>query len=154
METLKQYTTTLVRACFLLALVLVMAVGCGDSSTDSGNDDGNDNGNGDDPPSRLFNSGTLSPDATYSYTFEDEGDFDYFCQLHAGMTGLVIVSADADSTGRDTVMMQGMAFVPAELTVAPNTEVVWINSDDVNHTVTSGTPDSNDSGNDNEDPRY
>jgi hypothetical protein len=33
----------------------------------------------------------LFKDATYSKTFEDEGVFPYFCQLHPGMVGVVIV---------------------------------------------------------------
>lgn len=40
----------------------------------------------------LFQSGTMQPGDTFSFTFTDPGTYDYFCEFHAGMTGQVMVS--------------------------------------------------------------
>jgi plastocyanin len=39
-----------------------------------------------------------------------------------------------------SVSIQGMAFIPASITIAVNTTVTWTNNDAVTHTVTSDTP--------------
>jgi len=39
----------------------------------------------------IFDSGLLMIDATFSYTFEEEGSVDYFCIVHPWMQGMVIV---------------------------------------------------------------
>ncbi len=41
---------------------------------------------------RSFQSGLLEV-GEYSYTFTEEGTFDYFCTPHPGMEGIVIVEA-------------------------------------------------------------
>jgi plastocyanin len=41
------------------------------------------------PP--LFDSGNMSRDETFTYTFESTGTYSYLCKLHPGMTGTVIV---------------------------------------------------------------
>lgn len=88
-----------------------------------------------------FDSGTIAPEGTFSYTFEEEVDVDYHCQIHApNMDGEVVVSSSTEAVDRDTVYMENNQFNPKQLFVAPNTEVVWINQDDVDHTVTSGSP--------------
>jgi plastocyanin len=38
-----------------------------------------------------FRSKALDTDESYSYTFKDEGNFNYFCSVHPVMTGKVIV---------------------------------------------------------------
>ena len=40
----------------------------------------------------TFDSKILGPKKTFSYVFEEAGDYDYFCQLHPFMTGKVTVS--------------------------------------------------------------
>ncbi len=40
---------------------------------------------------RLFDSGRLSRDGTFSYTFEQPGVYDYYCAIHPYMTATVIV---------------------------------------------------------------
>ncbi len=117
----------------LLALLLVWS-GCGSTGSNEDPEDPN-------PPSTSFDSGEIEPDGTFSYTFETEGDVDYYCQNHApDMVGQITVTSEAEAVDRDTVFMDGMQFNPANLSVAPNTEVVWINRASVNHTVTSGNP--------------
>ncbi len=39
----------------------------------------------------LFNSGTLATGATFEYTFNQKGIFDYHCSIHPYMTGKIIV---------------------------------------------------------------
>jgi plastocyanin len=39
----------------------------------------------------VFESGTLGPNATFSYTFNSRGTFNYFCSLHPSMKGKVVV---------------------------------------------------------------
>src|SRR3989344_504516 len=40
----------------------------------------------------TFESGTLSPGATFSRTFDTVGTFTYMCKFHPGMKGTIIVS--------------------------------------------------------------
>ena len=44
------------------------------------------------PDATLFDSGSLAAGATYTHTFDTAGSFDYFCTIHPGMTGTVVVS--------------------------------------------------------------
>jgi plastocyanin len=39
-----------------------------------------------------FDSGNLSPDKTFSHTFDQAGTFKYHCSLHASMIVTVVVS--------------------------------------------------------------
>ena len=40
---------------------------------------------------KMFNSGSLSGDDTFSYTFEQKGTFEYYCMFHPHMKGKVVV---------------------------------------------------------------
>jgi plastocyanin len=42
-------------------------------------------------PVLTFDSGNLSRDQSFSFTFDSTGTYNYHCRLHAGMTGTVIV---------------------------------------------------------------
>jgi plastocyanin len=39
----------------------------------------------------VFNSGTLGPGQSFSFTFQNAGTFQYHCSFHAGMVGSVVV---------------------------------------------------------------
>jgi len=39
----------------------------------------------------LFDSGSLSSKATFSYTFAQKGTYEYFCKFHSSMNGKVVV---------------------------------------------------------------
>jgi plastocyanin len=41
--------------------------------------------------SGAFSSGSLSPNETFSFTFQSAGTYAYFCEIHPAMTGTVIV---------------------------------------------------------------
>lgn len=42
-------------------------------------------------PDGLFESGRFLPDESWSYTFDEEGSFSYFCTIHPWMEGIIIV---------------------------------------------------------------
>jgi plastocyanin len=41
----------------------------------------------------LFNSGSLPPSHTFSFTFMSRGTFAYHCQIHPSMTGTISVTS-------------------------------------------------------------
>lgn len=123
----------------LMVITTFYLIGCGSTGSDGDDTDA--------PSIPSFNSGTIPSGESYSYTFDQEGNVEYYCELHApNMQGQVTVSSSAEAADRDTVRMAGNQFQPQELTVAPNTEVVWINSSNEDHTVIQGNPSSNDDG--------
>lgn len=42
-------------------------------------------------PSGLFDSGNVAAGDTFSFTFEEAGTYEYFCSLHDGMRGVIVV---------------------------------------------------------------
>lgn len=148
MKTLKLYVPNLTKTFFLIAFSCLAAIACSDSSTDAEPEPEPEP----QPPAVSFASGDVAAEETFSYTFENEGSVEYFCEYHIpGMQGVVNVSAGADISGQTTVSMENMEFVPAEITITPGTEVTWVNNSQMLHTVTSGNPDT---GGDDDDPRY
>jgi plastocyanin len=47
---------------------------------------------GDEDSGTVFDSGILSPGASYSFTFDEPGDIPYYCTLHPQMVGTINVS--------------------------------------------------------------
>ncbi len=48
----------------------------------------------------LWDSGALSTNSTYSYTFDDTGTFAYYCKFHSSMVATITVVAEGeDATG-------------------------------------------------------
>ncbi|HKK45397.1 MAG TPA: hypothetical protein VJ964_07740 [Balneolaceae bacterium] len=137
MSRLHVYKPTLVYI-FVALLFTLVIYGC--DSTGS-----NDNNSGSKPVNgSLFDSGNISANGSFSYTFSQDTTIAYFCRIHApDMKGSVIVQTGATITGEDTVIMTGMQFSPSQITVAPSTKVVWVNHDSFVHTVTNGSPSSN-----------
>ncbi len=130
----------------VVSLFLILT-GCSDSTTDPDNDNSNNQNQ-----SVSFSSGPIAPGETYSYTFQEEGTVDYYCTIHTpDMTGQITVTNSVEAVSRDTVSMESNQFVPENLEVAPNTEVVWVNNQDHNHDIQTGTPSSGDNG---DDPNY
>jgi len=39
----------------------------------------------------AFDSGTLNPGSTFSFTFKDKGTFSYHCNFHSGMAAKIVV---------------------------------------------------------------
>jgi plastocyanin len=112
--------------------------------------------------SASFDSGILSPGATFSFTFTSPGTYSYRCDLHSGMTGAIVVTGAATGTttaptpvptpttpplaappSGASVSILDNSFSPASLTVPAGTTVVWTNRGGSKHTVTAaGTFDS------------
>jgi plastocyanin len=44
-------------------------------------------------PSGLFDSGNIESNGTFSYTFDQEGTFNYFCKIHNYMRGTITVQS-------------------------------------------------------------
>lgn len=42
-------------------------------------------------PTTVFESGNVSPNGTYSFTFNTKGTYPYYCKVHPFMTGKVVV---------------------------------------------------------------
>ncbi|MDX1585457.1 MAG: plastocyanin/azurin family copper-binding protein [Balneolaceae bacterium] len=90
---------------------------------------------------KLFDSGNIAVGESFSFTFQEEGTVEYYCEIHApNMQGTVEVVAGASSTDPDTVEMMNDQFNPEQITVSPSTEIVWINRGSESHTVISGNP--------------
>lgn len=127
----KKYTLYHTSAIFLAAILPLFISSCSSTGSDS-----SQNGT-------LFGSNEIGPGETFSYTFKETGTYDYFCEIHKpNMRGTVVVSNGAQISGQDTVRMENEQFQPSQVTVAPNTKVVWINKDGFAHTVISGSPSS------------
>ncbi|MDH5697236.1 MAG: plastocyanin/azurin family copper-binding protein, partial [Nitrosopumilus sp.] len=45
-----------------------------------------------DGPSGVFDSSLVMADASYAFTFNDAGSYDYFCMVHPWMVGSVTVN--------------------------------------------------------------
>lgn len=112
----------------LLALFTIVGVTACETNTNSATE-------------KLFESSNIAPGGTFSYTFEAVGTVEYYCRIHApNMQGIVTVTEGAEISGQDTVEMNNNQFNPSQITVAPNTEIVWINEGTEAHTVVSGNP--------------
>jgi LPXTG-motif cell wall-anchored protein len=46
----------------------------------------------------TWDSGTLQPGESYSFTFDDPGDYSYLCEIHPDMTATITVSEDGEMT--------------------------------------------------------
>ena len=47
----------------------------------------------------TFDSGVIEPGGTYSFTFDEEGEFPYICEIHPNMQGTVTILAAEDNGG-------------------------------------------------------
>ncbi|MCA9860190.1 MAG: cupredoxin domain-containing protein, partial [Thermomicrobiales bacterium] len=108
-----------------------------------------------------FDTGIMNPGDSATITFDTAGTFDFVCQFHPEMRGMVIVdgtgtpaaspaaSPVASGTAEPATQTAGatveisiidFAFEQASITVAPGTTIVWTNNGVAPHTV-SGLPE-------------
>lgn len=88
-------------------------------------------------------SGLLAQGGSYSATFDEAGEYAYHCHPHPYMTGRIVVSSDAPETsGPVQVRMRDFAFEPANLTIRPDTVVVWTNEDEFPHDIRFERPNA------------
>lgn len=50
----------------------------------------------------MFDSSLMRPSTTFSYTFLNPGNFDYYCQVHPWMAGMVIVTGNSLTSSNQT----------------------------------------------------
>jgi predicted secreted protein with PEFG-CTERM motif len=68
-----------------------------------------------DGPSGVFDSSLFMAGTTYSFQFEDEGDFPYFCMVHPWMQGIVYVGT-IEAVAAETTSAQKPELISAETT--------------------------------------
>ena len=88
--------------------------------------------------STALASAALSHGQTYAKALAVAGTYAYHCSIHGGMHGTVVVSAASVDMAK-AVSIEGFAFVPASVTIAPGGTVTWTqnDADPTKHTVTS-----------------
>lgn len=92
----------------------------------------------------AFDSGTLNPGDTFSFTFPTTlGPVDYMCRLHP-MSGVVTVAAGGPATAAVTIRDTpgSPRFDPATVTVGPGGAVTWTHAGTMPHTVTESSSGS------------
>jgi plastocyanin len=57
--------------------------------------------------------------------------------LNLALAGFFGTASAADNPAAPQVTIDNFSFAPATLTIAPGTEVTWVNHDDIPHTVVS-----------------
>lgn len=129
--TIKRFHSMLIITLF----VGMTLAGCSSGGTDSNPDP--DPGPDPQPQPTAFDSGSISPGGSYSFTFNSEAAIDYICTFHSDMEGDITIEEGADLSGEVTITIENFTFNPASVTIAPGTEVTWVNNDEVAHTATS-----------------
>ncbi len=98
----------------------------------------------------IFDSSLIAVGKDYSFTFNDPGTYNYFCQIHPWMTGQVIVAA-ASAPSTTSNNMQGMSsssgsnMSSGTLSNTPETSVPSSTTESTNmpsSTTTSSAPPS------------
>ncbi|MGH2531403.1 MAG: cupredoxin domain-containing protein [Thermomicrobiales bacterium] len=98
-----------------------------------------------------FDSGTLEPGDTFSFTFEEAGSFTYYCAIHPNMKAAVEVVAaesapgeeatedveEAEATEEVAIDIANFAFDPGSIEIKAGATVTWTNNDTAPHTVTA-----------------
>jgi FtsP/CotA-like multicopper oxidase with cupredoxin domain len=87
----------------------------------------------------AFDSGDIEElTGVYELTFNDAGDFEYFCRYHPFMVGTVQVVAGGPATATVHIVdAPQMGFSPTTTTIGVGGTVRWENQSQQHHTVTS-----------------
>lgn len=107
-------------------------------ASDHASDEGHVNGDG---HGEIFDSGHIEPGATFTYIAEaaHEGDhIPFHSNLHPEINGLIIVSANADTSGDMAIEIVDTEAIPQEVTVAPGTSIIWANNSSQVQEIVSG----------------
>ena len=86
----------------------------------------------------LFDSGTLNPGDTFTFTFPDEGTFDYYCKFHP-MQGRVRVTTTGPATATVNILDTPARFELDDVTIRAGGTVTWTHAGNQPHTVTDRT---------------
>jgi plastocyanin len=96
----------------------------------------------------VFDSGELAKGDTFSFTFDEAGEFAYHCNIHKRMKATIVVkeaesapagneTAGNETAGGEAIEIQDFQFSPDTLTVPVGTTVTWTNGGEAPHTVTA-----------------
>ena len=118
-------------------------------------------------PDGVFDSSLFMSGDTFEFTFEEPGEYDYFCMVHPWMVGKVLVGdveemvveeepeplPESDNTAPLSATVSvpegssvpgceetNECYIPYEVTIDVGGKVIWTNDDTAAHTVTSGMP--------------
>lgn len=83
----------------------------------------------------LFDSGALNPRDSFSFTFPDEGTYEYYCQFHP-MQGIVRVTMGGPATATINILDTPPRFELDDVTIRPGGTVTWNHAGVQPHTVT------------------
>jgi FtsP/CotA-like multicopper oxidase with cupredoxin domain len=86
----------------------------------------------------LFDSGSLNPGDTFSFTFPDEGTFEYYCKFHP-MQGRVRVTTTGPATATVNILDTPPRFELDDVTIRAGGAVTWNHGGTQAHTVTDRT---------------
>ena len=91
----------------------------------------------------AFDSGSLNPGDTFTYSFPVPGPVDYMCRFHP-MSGQVVVAGGGPATAAVTILDTpgSPRFDPATVTVGPGGTVTWTHAGTMPHTVTESSSGS------------
>ena len=73
-----------------------------------------------DGPSGVFDSSLIMAGASFSYTFDTAGTFDYFCMVHPWMEGTIVVNAAGAADAAAAAEAQAAADAAAAAMAAPS----------------------------------
>lgn len=88
-----------------------------------------------------FHSSNIAPGRSWNLTLQNVGTYHYHCHPHPYMEGVIEIRPDGLS-GHVAVTIQGYAYEPDIVAVAPNTTITFTNKDTVVHTVDESAPPS------------
>jgi plastocyanin len=100
---------------------------------------------------RGMDTGIMIPGGRGSVTFLEPGEFDYICNFHPEMRGLVVVIGESRATPEASpvalpmsadVEIVDLAFESADVIVGTGALVTWTNTGQLPHTVTGSFADS------------
>jgi plastocyanin len=80
----------------------------------------------------LFDSGVLRNGDSFSFTFDQPGDYPYVCVNHRNQEGVIHVAG-----AQPGISVGDNFFAPMDFSVTAGSTVVWTNSGNESHTVTS-----------------
>ncbi|MEA2525033.1 MAG: hypothetical protein QOF73_2260 [Thermomicrobiales bacterium] len=96
----------------------------------------------------TFDSGELGSGQSFSFTFDEAGEFAYHCAIHPRMTATIVVveaaeeataepADDGEAAGGEAVEIQDFQFAPDVLEIPVGTTVTWTNAGEAPHTATA-----------------
>lgn len=108
-------------------------------------------------PDGKIDSGTLAPGQSFQYTITGTGTFSYYDYSNAWLNGNIVVVSQVSQNPPVQItiqpgasLSQGSAsqqnqyytnnyYLPDQVSIAPGTTVIWVNNDNIAHSIYSGS---------------